>query len=358
MSSKRDLSVVIVAGLRLDALKLCLETLRNTTDTPAEFVVVLCNPTADLKEWVYREKSEWTHYDCPHSLVVFKPRKQEVYACYNYGVDKAAGSVVCLINDDMVMAPHWDALAYQHCGPDIEPPALITGELIEPGVVKVASTNHAYNCGTTPAEFNAAKFHEIAENLRESVCGPGRGWFMPVMFRRDAFLSSGGYPTEPPFPAPNDVSFFNEVWPASGGVDLRCGDMVAYHFQRLSQREQKRLHWGTDYLEGYDNILEGDSEGLSDIDVAKDKLAKNRYDYVLVDNMLSEVEDADERQEYIKALFDALASGGAVNIEVDATAEAARGLIEPCEYVGFVRAKVVKGKIRRFKVVAFKPEGG
>jgi hypothetical protein len=312
---KTKLSVVVVAGRRKDALELCVDNIRLATAQPVEIVVVLCNALKEVKECAYRlAETLKTIPETMCTVSVYNPHGEpDVYECYNYGAKKAKGTTVCLTNDDMVMAPHWDAYATEMLEDDM----LMTGVLVEPGVVKVSDLNITYDLGRIPAEFQAEKFQKLAaERRKEEVAADKQGWYMPVLFSKDAFLKEGGYPTVPPFPAANDVVFF-KAWVNKGKRVVQCLDLYAYHFQRLSQRPKRRLYYGVTFTDGYVNLLLADT---TDIEMGTwlEGEIKDAFEYVLVDgDVLEAFGHEGGIQEELSRLYGALAPGGVLDIEFD-----------------------------------------
>lgn len=309
-----ELAVVVVAGLRLDALKLCLANLKVSTCNPAEFVVVLCNATKELKAWVYSEAESWTaEEDLPHKLVVYAPRgKPDVYECYNYGVEKATANTVCLMNDDMVFCPEWDEFTL----PQVKKGMLVTGVVVEPGVVPVSPMNIAFDVGRTPALFNNEQFKEIASGRRKAeIVESKQGWYMPLLVHKADFLDAGGYPHSQPFPYPNDVAFFTD-WVKNGNMLAHSLDMVVYHFQRLSQRPRSRLWWGHEYRDGYVNLIDSPTSDL-DFDGVMAEGFPQTYEYVFVDGEVLEEFDFDTIDDIFMRLFDAVEPGQVLEIEFD-----------------------------------------
>ena len=310
----RELSVVVVAGLRLDALKLCLANLKASTINPAEFVVVLCNATKEVKAWVHTEAEAWkTEEDLPHKLAVYSPRgKPDVYECYNYGVEKASAEVVCLTNDDMVFCSEWDEFTLPQVGEGM----LVTGVVVEPGIVPVSPMNIAFDVGRTPAAFDSEKFKGIVEATRRAEIEESKqGWYMPLLVRKADFIDAGGYPHSRPFPHPNDVTFFAD-WVKGGRTLMHSLDIIVYHFQRLSQRPKSRLWWGHEYRDGYVNLVDSPSSDLDFDGVMEDGFPQN-YEYVYVDGNVLEEFGADGIDDVFMRLFDAVAPGCVLDVEFD-----------------------------------------
>jgi len=131
----------------------------------------------------------------------------------------------------MVFGPGWLMPLLANASRDL----WVSPILVEPGVVGVASLNVLGDFGRTPAEFRRADFEQFVVANRRQDMVP-LGWFQPVCVDRWRFLELCGYPTDRPFPAPNDLRFFQSL--QSAGVQhFRHYGAWAYHFQRLGQRE-------------------------------------------------------------------------------------------------------------------------
>jgi GT2 family glycosyltransferase len=307
MAWKPDVSVVVVTGLVLDALKLCVATLKATTNGSLEIVLVLCNATSGVKEWAYQQQCEATDEN-PVAVCVYNPRGNlDVYASYNYGVKKVRGDKVCLLNDDMLFAPEWDVLACEK----LEPNILMTGVVVEPGFVSVSDRNVAYNFGMDPSHFNESAFRDMAKKYRKpKVLYDTRGWYMPAMFITKDFLDFGGYNTAKPFPHANDVEFFHR-WTAAGKTTARCDDMLCYHFQRLSQRPLESLYWGPNLRDGWTNASdEGDVGDLGLKDGA------GCYGNILCDGAFDEY-GPESLREVLQSLYCLLTPDGVLTVEFD-----------------------------------------
>jgi len=307
---KPDVSVVVVTGLALDALKLCVATLKATTVGSLEIVLVLCNAANDVKKWAYQQKHGSPTTENPVVVSVYNPRGQlDVYGSYNYGVERATGDVVCLVNDDMVFAPDWDTVARKK----LEEGIIMTGVVVEPGFVSVSELNIAYNFGMDPSHFKESEFREMAQKHRKpEVTFDTRGWYMPAMFFAKDFLALGGYNTARPFPHHNDVDFFRQ-WTAAGNTTARCNDMLCYHFQRYSQRPAKKLYWGHEPRDGWVNALDNDSS-----DVTTDWLSGDyeQYGSILCDGVFDEYDPA-SLEEILQSLYNLLTPGGVLVVEFD-----------------------------------------
>jgi hypothetical protein len=166
----------------------------------------------------------------PVTSFVPKPSWADVYAMYNYGVSLSKTSWVLLANDDMYFPPNWD-IALEEI--TLDPNAFYTFSLVESGWMAVNERNIERDFGRTVATFDREGFTRFAKDSTHELA-PGLGWYMPLLLHRKTFETLGGYPTIPPFPSPNDTSFFNTA--RAKGVRFMKIDSMVYHLQCLSQR--------------------------------------------------------------------------------------------------------------------------
>jgi hypothetical protein len=155
----------------------------------------------------------------------------DVYGMFNYGVQLCKTEYVLLVNDDMYFPSEWDnKLQLSH-------DSVITFLVVEPGWVDVNEKNIHKDFGMNWHTFKAEEFEAFATGYkkRNSTLMGKLGWYMPVVFPKALFIEAGQYPTEPPFPEPNDIKFF-ELLKANPKVKFVQITSPVYHFQRLSQR--------------------------------------------------------------------------------------------------------------------------
>lgn len=156
----------------------------------------------------------------------------DVYEMYNFGVRLAKNEHVLLVNDDMIVSPGFDRRAVERMGRN----TVVTFTVVEPGYVDVNHKNVHLNFGFDVDDFDYEGF--VKWNLKNldngAVEQAGLGWYMPVIFHKDMLAYVGYYPTDQPFPAPNDITLFDRVAKESPTY-CKMAEAV-YHFQRLSQR--------------------------------------------------------------------------------------------------------------------------
>jgi predicted SAM-dependent methyltransferase len=136
--------------------------------------------------------------------------------------------------------------AYIDENPEISTNSVVTWQLCEPGYVEVNRKNIEMNFGKTWDKFEESNFEEFNKFYTSDKpdVEVGLGWYMPVLFPKKMFIDEGMYPTDPPFPHPNDIIFFEKL---QNYHFYKIGRLV-YHFQRLSQRNSKPLLRNLDKL--------------------------------------------------------------------------------------------------------------
>ena len=174
---------------------------------------------------------ENTHYS--FELVIDTEAPKDPYKIWNEAAKVARGKILIFSNTDVIMAKGWDISFVDN----IQDNAILTGYLVEPGNIGVASENIHRDFGKTPYTFRPQEFEnfavEHAKNIPEVKME--RGWYMPCAFYRDWFNWTGGFDTTLGFPNPNDILFWNKVTSQLGTKLLRVRS-YAYHFQNLSSR--------------------------------------------------------------------------------------------------------------------------
>jgi len=153
------------------------------------------------------------------------------YTIWNEYAEIAKGEYLIFSNSDVIMAPGWDINMVKYCDDN----TIVVGYLAEAGNIGVAEANILIDFGKTPDVFRKYDFYlwSKAQNVPEVL--KERGWYMPCCVKKEWFLSTGGFPTDLPFPNPNDILFWNHCVDVLGTTLLRV-DSFAYHFQNLSGR--------------------------------------------------------------------------------------------------------------------------
>ena len=140
-----------------------------------------------------------------------------VYRAWNFGVSKAVGDIVLLINSDMAFAENWVENLLEF----LDNKTCIVSRLIEQGKLKTGKYGIEKNFGDHPGNFKKFEFDNYARGLSSAETKSG-GLFMPLMIRKEHFLKVAGYP-------PGNIVPGSNVWnPEIAGPKDPCvsGDVV------------------------------------------------------------------------------------------------------------------------------------
>ena len=154
------------------------------------------------------------------------------YLMWNEYAKHARGRVLAFTSSDMLPAPDWDVFMLKH----VHDNAVVTGYLVEPGVIGVAPQNIQVDFGRSPETFRREMFEKACGKYDFPEAVPGRGWYMPVMWTKDFFLNRlGGYHFIKPFPYHNDIHTFEKC--EQLGAEFIRTRSFHFHFQALSFTE-------------------------------------------------------------------------------------------------------------------------
>jgi len=155
----------------------------------------------------------------------------DVYRAFNEGVKKAKNELVICICDDMFVSKGWEELYLKYADGE----TILTGYLIESGIIPVSAKNIEYNCGDTPQNFDYQKFESYINSIKDEIPEmvlDQKGWYMPILFYKSKFIE---YPNEIKFPHPNDITLIDEILPKAGFKFAKIKSFV-YHLQVASSR--------------------------------------------------------------------------------------------------------------------------
>lgn len=161
-----------------------------------------------------------------------------VYRCWNYAGKSSTADVVCFVNSDMAFSKGWLESLMSYYGKE----TVVTSRLVESGRMPSGTHGYGKNFGMHPNEFVQDEWAAHAESVKEYAAHPG-GLYMPVVFGRELFDASGGYPegnvysagigrSDSKFLRSGDEYFFNSVLAAKFGMShVTAFDSLVYHFQ-------------------------------------------------------------------------------------------------------------------------------
>ncbi len=158
------------------------------------------------------------------------------YKNWNLGAKKATRDWLVFATDDQYFAPGWDQALWK----TKKRQRLLTGQLVEPGLIPVWKTNIKKDFGHNPQEFREKDF--LAFVKKKTVSGSANdGFFIPLVVYKADFDHLGGWPTKGQFgtrdaPA-NDIAFIDKAKKA-GFEFKRALNSFSYHFQGSSWRRK------------------------------------------------------------------------------------------------------------------------
>jgi hypothetical protein len=149
-----------------------------------------------------------------------------VYRCWNYCVKSSKADLVILVNSDMAFSHNWiDPLVEAHHSNMLPVSRLVESGKLVPGQYCIEE-----DFGRSPDEFNQNAWLNFAKSNSKNETAEN-GMFMPVLFDRQEFLSSQGYPHGNIGSVSGDAYFFGILQSLTRRKHVTCFDSVVYHIQ-------------------------------------------------------------------------------------------------------------------------------
>ncbi len=203
------------------------QVLKYTDLSNAEFYFIANDATIEVKNYINTNKIPhyiWNNTD---------QNKKEwyinnVYRAWNYGAKKAKGEFVIFINSDMAFTDQWlenliAAYNKNNC---------LTSRLIESGKLPSGQYGISKNFGRSTQSYREEDFQKYARKVSNKKIEDG-GLFMPLLIKREDFISVGGYPEGNVVPG---SSIFNPKI-AERGEACISGDVIL--MEKLKKRDIK-----------------------------------------------------------------------------------------------------------------------
>lgn len=160
------------------------------------------------------------------------------YKNWNLGAKKATGDWLIFATDDQYFAPGWDKALWDFK----RRKRLLTGQLVEPGLIPIWKTNIKKDFGHNPQEFREEDFLAFAKEASVTDLAD-EGFFVPLAVHKDDFATLGGWPTAGEFGArnapANDIAFVKKA-KGAGFEFKRALNSFSYHFQGSSWRRKNQ----------------------------------------------------------------------------------------------------------------------
>jgi hypothetical protein len=182
--------------------------------------VVANDPVPEIEDRMTSQDSVY-HDDKPNDYYL-----NRVYRCWNYCVETSKSDMVVLVNSDMAFSPNWlDPLIEAY-----HARMLPVSRLVESGKLRPGRYCIEKDFGKSPKEFDESAWLSFAKKYREVETNV-KGMFMPVLFDREEFVQSKGYPHGNVGAMSGDDYFFRLFESFSGRQHVTCFDSLVYHIQ-------------------------------------------------------------------------------------------------------------------------------
>jgi beta-1,4-mannosyl-glycoprotein beta-1,4-N-acetylglucosaminyltransferase len=180
-----------------------------------------------------------------------------VYRAYNYAVETSEYDNVVLVNSDMVFAKDWlKNLLKHHNGKNIP-----VSRLIESGKMQSGKYGVSMYFGNNPKNIKYTKWYEYSQKViqkNKDIIKEG-GLYMPVVFDKETFIKTGGYPE-------GNVYEDGSIGTRNGAVK-KSGD--AYYYEDILEKK-----FGMRHITVFDSLCYHIQEGERDEELNKTLITK------------------------------------------------------------------------------------
>ena len=221
-------SLLVPTWNNLPYLRLLVDSLRRHSAREHQLLVHVNEGADGTREWLDAQGIEHTASDTNIGIC---------HAVNLLGA-KARGDYVVYLNDDMVLAPGWDAALDRAVERFRRHGAfMLSGTMVEPVDSGNVCAVHA-DLGRDPASFDLARFAREAPALARANW-LGATW-PPTLVARELWHQVGGYSVEFSPGMGSDNDFSRKLWEAGCRVFLGVGDCLVYHFAETSTRRIRK----------------------------------------------------------------------------------------------------------------------
>lgn len=232
MPKTTRISVIIPTVNAYEELNLAIASIKKNSDHPIEFVIVI-DPdmnTGKVSEDILKVCKK-------HGVKAWVNQKNlGPYGNWNRGAEVATTNWLIFATDDQYFAPHWDSNLLKYW----EPKRLISGRLIEPGIIPVYKTNIKADFGVLPSEFKEKEFIAWVASRKATGYTPD-GFFIPMLQNRADYDALGHYPEGGKFGTSTAVSndyLYVQAALKKGYLFGTAQDSYSYHFQASSWKKK------------------------------------------------------------------------------------------------------------------------
>jgi|GEM_PF-105446 glycosyltransferase involved in cell wall biosynthesis len=226
------ISVIIPTVNAHEELDLAIASIKKNSDYKIDFCIIVDPDMGTGKINADIIKVCKKHGIKPH----LNKKNLGPYGNWNRGAEVAETDWLVFATDDQYFPPHWDRNLVR----EWQPKRLVSGRLVEPGIIPVYKLNIQKDFGVLPSEFKEDEFNAWCASRTDS--GFERdGFFIPMLQHRDDYDALGHYPTAGKFgtstAVSNDVLYVQEA--QKKGYEFgTANDSYSYHFQASSWKKK------------------------------------------------------------------------------------------------------------------------
>lgn len=170
---------------------------------------------------------------CQYEILYLANMKRPdlVYKGWDWLIRNAKFDLILWDNSDIVYAPEWDVNVLRNK----DNANWIGLELVECGQIGVHTNNIHMDFGITAETFRRAEFESwvAAYSANRHNHRPGFSWYSPSVWKKDWYISMGGFDLSHQFPHPVDSMFREKA--EKLGQRFIVANSFAYHFQRAGE---------------------------------------------------------------------------------------------------------------------------
>lgn len=228
----RTISVIIPTVNAHEELDLAIASIKKNSDYQIDFCIII-DPdmnTGQVNKDILRV--------CKEHKVKAWVNKENLgpYGNWNRGAEVARTDWLVFATDDQYFPPHWDRNLVRQW----QPKRLVSGRLVEPGIIPVYKLNIQKDFGVLPSEFKEDEFNAWCVSRTDRGFDQD-GFFIPMLQHRDDYDALGHYPTKGKFgtstAVSNDVIYVTEA--QKKGYEFgTANDSYSYHFQASSWKKK------------------------------------------------------------------------------------------------------------------------
>lgn len=236
MSSDRY-SILIPSWNNLPYLKLCVESLREHSETDHEIILHLNEGSDGSRAWAESEGLAFT----------FSEENVGICRALNQASQRANTDFIAYFNDDMYALPGWDSALSKVIQSLNHQEWFLSATMIEPTATRNPCVIAPQNYGSGPEDFRKSDLlRNFSKFPKQNWCGAN---WPPNVVPRSLWDKVGGYSEEFSPGMSSDPDFTRKLWGAGVRHLQGVANSRVYHFQSRSTGKVIRNDGRRQFLE-------------------------------------------------------------------------------------------------------------